>query len=160
MAIPANVREFLTSRHVEFHPVVHRTVFTAQEEAAVTHVPGKAWAKTVVCIGGGEFVLAVLPAHHSVDLPQLRMLAGVKDLRLANEHEMTAHYPGCEAGAMPPFGPLFGQRVFIDSSLAHGDVVFNAGTHADAIRMRYDVLVALSGGTVGAFSRGPLGAKV
>jgi Ala-tRNA(Pro) deacylase len=156
MAIPASVRDFLSAQHVDFHPLVHRTAFTAQEEAAVTHVPGKAWAKTVVCVGDGSLLLAVLPAHHSVDLEPLRRLAGVADLRVANEREMASHYPSCEAGAMPPFGPLFGQRVFIDSALAcDADVVFNAGTHADAIRMRYEALVAVSGGTIGAFSRAP-----
>jgi len=157
MAIPASIRDFLSAQHVGFQPLVHRTAFTAQEEAAATHVPGRAWAKTVVCVGDEALLLAVLPAHHSVDLEKLRAVAGVRDLRLATEREMGSHYPGCEAGAMPPFGPLFGQRVFIDSALTQdGDVVFNAGTHADAIRMPYESLVAVSGAVLGSFGRAPV----
>jgi Ala-tRNA(Pro) deacylase len=53
---------------------------------------------------------------------------------------------------MPPLGPLYGQRVFIDESLTGDDeVVFNAGTHVDAVRMRYDSLVKLTAGVVTPF---------
>ena len=35
---------------------------------------------------------------------------------------------------MPPFGPLYDQRVYVDTSLVdEPEIVFNAGTHADAI---------------------------
>ena len=54
---------------------------------------------------------------------------------------------------MPPLGPLYGQRVFVDSSLANDpEVVFNAGTHVDAIRMRYDAFAAVAGAKVAMFA--------
>jgi len=35
------------------------------------------------------------------------------------------------------FGPLYGQDVYMDDSLlADPEIVFHAGTHADAMRMR------------------------
>jgi Ala-tRNA(Pro) deacylase len=38
---------------------------------------------------------------------------------------------------MPPFGPLYRQSVYADDALADEDeIVFNAGTHGDAIRIR------------------------
>jgi len=47
-------------------------------------------------------------------------------------------FPDCELGAMPPFGSLYNLRVFVDESLAADEeIVFNAGTHRDAIRMRF-----------------------
>ncbi len=156
MAIPVSIRDFLHSRHVDFHVVTHPTAYTAQEEAAVSHVPGREWAKTVVCFADNEPVLAVLPAHYAVDLDRLRSLTGARHVRLATEPEIANMYPGCEAGAMPPLGPLYGQRVFIDQALGDDvDVVFNAGTHVDAVRMRYEALLALSGGVVGLFGRAP-----
>lgn len=156
MAIPASIREFLQSRNAEFRVITHPTAYTAQEEAAVTHVPGRQWAKTVVCIAGDERILAVLPAHYSVDLERLQQLAGTPPLRLATENEIAGLYPGCEAGAMPPLGPLYGQRVFVDQAIADDpEVVFNAGTHVDAVRMRAETLIALAGATVGKFGRPP-----
>jgi Ala-tRNA(Pro) deacylase len=39
---------------------------------------------------------------------------------------------------MPPFGNLFGVPVYVDRSLAADEaIVFQAGTHADTVRMRY-----------------------
>ncbi len=156
MAIPVPIRDFLSSRHVDFRVVTHPTAYTAQEEAAVAHVPGREWAKTVVCFADNEPILAVLPAHYTVDFERLRAVTGAVRLQLATEAQIVALYPGCEAGAMPPLGPLYNQRVFLDSALAEDeDVVFNAGTHVDAVRMRYDALVSLTGGVVADFADPP-----
>jgi len=154
--IVASVNDFLRSRGVAYTAIAHRTAFTAQEGAAVTHVPGKEWAKTVVCIADGEPLLAVLPAHYAVDVERLRELAGAKAARLAHENELAPLYPECELGAMPPLGPLFGQRVFVDRSLTlDPEIVFNAGTHTDAIRMRYEDFARLVQPVVGEFARRP-----
>ncbi len=152
--IPSSIANFLRSKP---HTVLtHRTAFTAQEEAAATHVPGINWAKTVVCFADGQPVLAVLPAHYRVDVTRLGRLAGAADVRLAEEAEIKALYPDCEPGAMPPLGPLFGQRVFIDVTIASDtEVVFHAGTHPDAVRRRYSDLEALTRPTIGEFATGP-----
>jgi len=65
-------------------------------------------------------------------------------LRLAHEVELSRMYPGCELGAMPPFGPMYNQRVFADHSLAADEqITFNAGTHTDAIQMKWADFVNL-----------------
>ncbi len=154
--IAAPIVEYLRRHDVPFVTVSHRLAFTAQEEAAVTHVPGRSWAKVVVCVIDAEPVLAVLPAHFRLDVELLRRLAGGFTARLATEREFAHLYPGCELGAMPPFGPLWGQRVFVDDSLARDqEVVFNGGTHTDAIRMRYADFVTLVQPVVGEFAFGP-----
>jgi Ala-tRNA(Pro) deacylase len=154
--ISSSVSEFLRSRGVPFTVLTHRTAFTAQEDAAVAHVPGRMWAKTVVCVADGEAVLVVLPAHYSIDIERLRQVMGARAVRLANEVELAPLYPGCELGAMPPLGPLFGQRVFVDQSLTDDkEIVFNGGTHTDAVRMRFEDFVRLVRPTVGGFGRKP-----
>jgi Ala-tRNA(Pro) deacylase len=154
--IAISVSEFLRSRGVPFSVVSHRTAFTAQEEAAVAHVPGRMWAKTVVCVADGAPVLAVLPAHYSIEIEPLRQLIGATAVRLANEVELGPMYPGCELGAMPPLGPLYNQRVYMDESLSNDqEVVFNAGTHTDAVRMKLEDFVQLVQPVVGAFGRKP-----
>lgn len=134
----SSIHQFLREAHVPYTVVPHRPAFTAQEEAAVTHVPGRDWAKVVICFVDDEPIEAVLPAPLSVDLDRLLELAGGDEIRLAGEHELGRLFPGCEPGAMPPFGPLYGQAVFVDVALAsEPDIVFNAGTHTEAIAMRW-----------------------
>jgi Ala-tRNA(Pro) deacylase len=159
MPIPPSVADYLGSKP---HTVLtHRTAFTAQEEAAATHVPGRQWAKTVICLADEQPVLAVLPAHYMIDLERLRHLTAAKEIRLATEAELRRLYPNLETGAIPPFGPMFGQRTFVDRVIAQDEeVVFHAGTHVDAVRMRYADFAALSSPLVGEFGRPPSGAHV
>jgi Ala-tRNA(Pro) deacylase len=132
----------------------HPAAFTAQREAAVSHVPGRSWAKVVVCVADAELVLAVVPAHFLVDFEALRVLAGAAGVRLAREDEFAGLYPECELGAVPPIGNRFGQRVFVDKSLVgETEMVFNAGTHTEAIRMHYGDFAVLTNPIVGTFGR-------
>ena len=79
------------------------------------HVPGRDWAKVVVCFIDGEPVEAVVPAPSVVNLDRLLELASGRDIRLASEEELRRLFPDCEIGAMPPFGPLYGQTVYVDA---------------------------------------------
>jgi Ala-tRNA(Pro) deacylase len=144
MAIPLSIRRFVEGHGVSYAPIHHRAAFTAQEEAAASHVPGRDWAKTVVCIADGFPVLALVPAHYRLDLDALRSVTGARHVRLATEHEFSALYPECETGAMAPFGPLYNQPVYIDEALAiDPEIVFHAGTHVDAMRMPLSEFVNL-----------------
>jgi Ala-tRNA(Pro) deacylase len=152
MAIPASISEFLDRNQARYSLVPHPIAYTAQEEAAAAHVPGREWAKAVVCIADDHPVLAVLPAPARVDLQRLKEVAHARSLRVAHEDEFKAFYADCEVGAMPPFGPLYHQPVFIDQSLTRGrEIAFNAGSHRDAIRMPYVEFERLVRPTVAAF---------
>jgi len=154
---PRSLDSFLQQSRVPFTTFRHPPAYTAQEEAAVSHVPGCSWAKIVVCAADEELILAVVPAHRMVDLEALRQLAGAVIVRLARELEFARSYPDCEPGAMPPFGALYQQRVFVDCSLVgEAEMVFNAGTHTDAIRMHYGDFAELARPVVGTFARSPL----
>ena len=151
---PRSLDEFLTRNRVPYTTFRHAPAFTAMHAAAISHVPGRSWAKTVVCYADGEVVLAVVPAHYTVDLETLRELVGAAALRLANEREFANLYPDCEEGAMPPFGGLYLQRVFVEACfVGDPEMVFNAGTHTDCIRMHYGDFAELAQPVVGRFSR-------
>jgi Ala-tRNA(Pro) deacylase len=153
MPVPAAIQEYLDQRGCVYTPVPHPRAYTAQEEAAVTHTPGHLWAKTVVCFVDDEPVLAVMGADRKLDLESLRRLAGGQTARLAREAEFAALYRDCEVGAMPPFGDLFGQRVFVDQRLAQSrEITFHAGTHMDGIRMAYATFAELARPVVGDFT--------
>jgi Ala-tRNA(Pro) deacylase len=153
MAGISSIHEFLRKAHVPYTIRRHRPAFTAQEEAAAAHVPGRDWAKVVVCFIDGQPVEAVVPAPSVVNLDRLIELAGGNTIRLADEEELQRLFPGCEVGAMPPFGPLYGQTVFVDALLAlEPEIVFNAGTHREAIVMRWNDFVKMVNPVVGRFA--------
>jgi len=135
---PRSLDEFLRKSHVPFTAFRHEAAFGAQHEAARSHVPGRSWAKTVICFAGDEPIAAVVPAHYKVDLDLLRLAARVPALRLAIESELVELCPDCELGAVSPFTTCRTLRVFVDYSLVgEPEMVFSAGTHTDAIRMHY-----------------------
>jgi Ala-tRNA(Pro) deacylase len=152
-----SIREFLREANVPYTVIPHRPAFTAQEEARAAHVPGRGWAKVVVCLVNGEPVEAVVPATLNVNLERLLDLAGGNQIRLAAEDELRRLFPACEPGAMPPFGPLYGQSVFVDVHLAsEPEIVFNAGSHTEAIAMRWADFSKSVRPIVGAFAELPL----
>ena len=156
MSVQQAVRDFLEHEKADYATLTHRQAFTSQEEAAAAHVPGREWAKTVVCFADGEPVLAVLPAPLSINFDKLLRLAGAGTVRLASEDEMAQLYADCELGAVPPLGPLYKQRVFVDQRLAcEPEVFFSAGTHTDAIRMSYSAFAAINHPVVGDFGEPP-----
>ena len=153
MAIPSSITSYLKHHRVRYSVIQHPLAYTAQEEAAVAHVPGREWAKAVVCMADGQPVFAVLPATHQVDFACLRSAVQAKTVRLAQEAELQPLYSDCEVGAMPPFGPLYGHRVFVDASLtADPEIAFNAGSHREAIRMTYQDFEKLVNPTVADFA--------
>ena len=133
-----SIHAFLREAHVPYSVVPHEPAFTAQEGAAATHVPGRDWAKVVVCVVDGQPVQAVVPATFIVNLERFLELTGGGAVRVASNDELPGLFPGCEPGAVPPFGPLWGQPIFADVRLAaEPEIVFNAGTSTEAIAMRW-----------------------
>jgi Ala-tRNA(Pro) deacylase len=142
--------EFLKNAHVPFTAFQHPLSFGAQYAAALSHVPGRSWAKTVICVADGQLLAAIVPAHLRVDLERLRALAGSAALRLAQEAELTALCPDGELGATSPFAIQCHGRVFVDRSfVGEPEMVFSAGTHTDAIRMHYGDFLELTQAIVG-----------
>jgi Ala-tRNA(Pro) deacylase len=157
MAVAASVQEFLRQANVGYTVLPHAPAFTAKAEAAVVHVPRRDWAKAVVFFADGQPIQAVVPADLEVDMYRLAALARATNIRLAGEHELRWLYPDCERGAMPPLGPLYNQPVFVDQTLAlENRIAFNAGTHADAVAMRWDDFAAIAHPIVGRIARRPI----
>ena len=152
MGIAASIVELLKRERMPYTCFRHQPAYTAEEVAAVSHILGRCWAKVVVCIADNEAVQAVLPAHYRIDLEQFRALIGAMTLRLAREEELAVLYPDIEVGAMPPFGAVYGHRVFVEHCLVgEPEMVFKAGTHTDAICMHYGDVAELAKPTVGTF---------
>lgn len=137
MAI-TKLKEFLDSNKVKYVAISHSPAYTAPEIAASAHVPGRELAKTVIVKLDGKPAMAVLPSNRKIDFSKLKKAAGAKKAELATEEEFSGLFPGCEVGAMPPFGNLFDMMVFVDETLSEDEqIAFNAGTHTELIRLGY-----------------------
>jgi len=149
----AKLKEFLDSHNIKYVAMTHSPAYTAQAIAASAHVSGKELAKTVMIKIDGKMAMAVLPASYRVDLDLMRDAVAAQMVEIATEAEFEGMFPGCEVGAMPPFGNLYGMDVFSAKRLAEDEeIVFNAGTHIELIKLAYADFERLVSPTVVAFS--------
>lgn len=135
----SSLKEYLDKHNIKYVAISHSPAYTAQGIAALTHIPGKELAKTVIIKMDGKLVMAVLPASFHVDLGLFKQATKAKAVELASENEFKDQFPECETGAMPPFGNLYGIDVFADESLAKDkEIAFNAGSHRELIRLGWE----------------------
>ena len=138
MDCKSRLEKYFRDNGIKFETMTHAAAYTAQELAAAQKVPGKQFAKVVMVVGDGQIMMLVLPASHHIDFRKLKGVLKVKDVRLAKEEEFSLIFPDCETGAMPPFGNWYGVPIHIDQALSEGqDIVFQAGTHKEMIRLSY-----------------------
>ncbi|MBA3849152.1 MAG: deacylase [Opitutus sp.] len=134
----AQVKAYLDSRGIKYVSVRHSPAYTAAEVAELAHVAGRDFAKTVVVMIENGMAMVVLPASRRVLLADLREMLETTHVRLASEAEFKDRFPDCELGAMPPFGHLYGMKVYVSALLAEEkEIAFNAGTHTEVIKMSY-----------------------
>jgi Ala-tRNA(Pro) deacylase len=137
MEIPKRLIDCLTANNVQYETLHHPEAVTAQRIAQAEHVKGRHHAKVVMVKSGDQHLMVVLPADHQIDLEKLEKAVG-KLGALDKESDFKSLFPDCAIGAMPPFGNLYDLPTYVDRSLAGQDyIVFEAGTHTDAIKMSY-----------------------
>jgi HAD superfamily hydrolase (TIGR01458 family) len=150
------VTAYLEGEGVAFEVIEHEPTGTARAESRAAHVPSSRMAKTVVLYDdAGNWVIAVVPASHQVDLEKLR---GTLHLphppRLATEEEVAHRFPEVEVGAVPPVGPMLVAAAVVDTRLLeHAHVLCAGGDHRHAIRLDPRDIVRLADAHVGDVSR-------
>ncbi|HSL76352.1 MAG TPA: YbaK/EbsC family protein [Candidatus Limnocylindrales bacterium] len=129
--------DWLRGRHIDFEVHEHPPTFTAAGTARAEGVDPRAFAKVVgVVTDDRRNVLLILDAPDHVDLRKARKALGAEDVRLLSEPELTAIAPGCEPGAVPAVGDLFGLPMHADFAVREDrEISFNAGTHRHAVRV-------------------------
>lgn len=129
--------DWLRTKDVEHEIHEHDLAFTARATATAEGVDPRTFAKVVgVATADGRNVIVVLDATDHLDLGKTRRTLGVSEVRLLNEAELTALAPGCEAGAMPAVGSLFGLPTYADYAVRDDpDISFNAGSHRFSVRV-------------------------
>lgn len=84
-----------------------------------------------------EFVMLVLPGDKKFSGSKVKKLLRTKDLRFATEEEISKLTGGILIGGIPPFGNLFGIRVFAETTLLENEkIIFNAGDRSFSVAMK------------------------
>lgn len=138
MATPFWIRKMLELRGIPYAELHHPEAYTAQTVAQCEHVSGHRVAKVVVAMVDGHPVELILPASRRVALDQVRRALNAKEARLASEAEMKEHFTDCEPGAIPALRHWEKVPVLMDRALkVEGNILFQAGTHCDAVRLNF-----------------------
>lgn len=144
------IRQLLDSSQVHYEWKTHEPAYTAQELAHSMHRTGHEVVKPVVVVVDGEPLVCAVPACKRVDPHEVRELLDAREVALADEALMRRTFAGCELGAEPPIGKLFGLRTLMDDTLGDKQqLTFQAGTHRDAVTVSLADFVKLSDPVVG-----------
>jgi Ala-tRNA(Pro) deacylase len=129
--------DWLSSEDIEYEIHPHDPSFTARSTATVEGVDPRTFAKVVVVAsqeGPASFI--VLDATDQLDLRKAGHALGGRDVRLLTEPELGALAPGCEVGAVPAVGALFGLATYADYAVRDDpEISFNAGSHSFSVRV-------------------------
>jgi len=129
--------DWLAAQDIEYEIHQHDPAFTARATAAAAGVDPRTFAKVVaVAASDGRKALVVLDATDHLDLRKARDVLGASDVRLLTEPQLTALAPGCEVGAIPAVGALFGLATYADYAVREDpEISFNAGSHRFSARV-------------------------
>lgn len=102
----------------------------------MAHVPGKQMAKVVIMKLEDQLAMTVLPANYRINSDRMQQALVTANMRISSETEFGHLFPGCELGAMPPFGSLFGMQTYVAQSLLEDEnITFSAGTHDEVVTL-------------------------
>lgn len=137
------ILDLLKKEHCWHETFEHQAVRTSEEAAKIrVGCSLKQGAKAIIVRvkrskRDKEFVMLVLPGDKRFDTAKVKSLLAAKDIRLATEEEVEKLTNGVRVGGVPPFGNLFGMKVFVDKSLFDNEkIIFNAGDRRFSIAMR------------------------
>ena len=156
MPVLKRLQTYLDSHKIPFEVVSHSVAYGARRTAEALHVPGDMFAKVVIVKADQRFVTVVIPSTWRVDFKRLEEALDSRHVRLATEHELANLFPDCEVGTMPPFVNLYNIDVYVDQLLTQDEhILFDAGTHTGAMKLRYRDFAELVRPTVAQFHQEP-----
>lgn len=145
MAIAITLEKYLQKQGIEYDIMAHPRTYTSMETAQVSHVPGDRLAKSVLLRDGHDYLVAVVPATHRLDLERISQLLD-RRVEIASETEVGALFGDCDFGAIPPCGTAYGVATIVDDALIHQrDVWFEAGDHEELIHVGGEAFESMLG---------------
>jgi len=83
------------------------------------------------------FTMIVIPGNTKFDKKKVQKSLEIKNFRFATQEEINKITEGVQIGGIPPFGNLFGIKVYADEKILNVEkIIFNAGDRGISIAMR------------------------
>jgi Ala-tRNA(Pro) deacylase len=142
----SDLTSVLDDAGVKYELLPHAHTESALAEAQSLGVSADEVAKTLIVKLPEGYLRTVLPASARVDLRKVRELqgGGRHKVHLATEEDLRRDYPEFELGAVPPIGGR-SDPVVVDSRIAaRRDVVLEAGSHDESLRISAADLVTIT----------------
>lgn len=138
MAIAITLKSFLEDQHVDYDIVEHARSQSALESAHSAHIPGHQVAKAVVLEDADGYVVSIMPASNRLDLEWVNESLG-RNLKLADEDELTDLFQDCDLGAIPALCNAYGLDMIWDEQLTNAsEIYFEAGDHEHLVHLHGD----------------------
>jgi Ala-tRNA(Pro) deacylase len=137
MAIAKKLKDYLQQQETSYRLFKHPHSASSMDTAEKAHVPGDALAKGVLVKDEEGYLLVVVPSDYHVELDSLHKLLKQR-VELSTESEVSALFPDCETGAVPPIGQAYGVTAIWDPNTSLGqqnEVYFEAGDHEHLVRV-------------------------
>ncbi|MBI2309303.1 hypothetical protein HYU89_00185 [Candidatus Collierbacteria bacterium] len=138
-----DILNLLKQKDCWFKTFEHEPVVTSEEAAKLRHGYSISQGTKAIIVkiknsaGENEFVMLVLPGDKKFDSPRVKKLLEAREFRFATEEEISKLTNGIRIGGIPPFGNLFGIRVFAEKTLLDNEkIIFNAGDRSFSIAMK------------------------
>lgn len=137
MAVSMTVSEYLSDHGVPFAEMIHKPSKTALTSADAANISGDFLAKAVLCRDKDGYILAVIPATHTLELNSLGKHFHSR-VALATEGEIDGLFYDCASGAVPVTGQAYGIKVVWDDVLAdRAAVFFEGGDHETLVEVEH-----------------------
>ena len=138
MATAITLKEYLKDCQVDFEEIEHPYKATAISAANSAHIASELLAKGVLLRDKHNYVLAVLPSDHMIDMKKMDACFDTH-FELASEAEIDVLFDDCDLGAVPAIGAAYGMRVLWDDSLSgQPEIYFEGGDHRTLIHITGD----------------------
>jgi Ala-tRNA(Pro) deacylase len=124
MSIASTVRSALSEEKVEYRVLSQNAAGSQQRRRA--RIAREKLAQAVLLKDSSGFLLAVLPASHSLDMDALSEQLH-RRLRPASDEDLDRNFFDCEVGAIPPLGPWYRLPTVVDESLRRQPDIFFVG---------------------------------
>ena len=145
-----DILELLSKNDCWFETFEHEPVVTSEEAAKLRHGYSLSQGAKAIIVkiknsaGENEFVMLVLPGDEKFRGSKVKKLLGVRKLRFATPIEISELTGGIQIGGIPPFGNLFGIKVFAETTLLDNEkIIFNAGDRSFSVAMKAEDYVEI-----------------
>jgi Ala-tRNA(Pro) deacylase len=126
-----DVLGYLTKFEAEFTVEERRPVWSAGQAAGRRRFGGVSVARAAVIRAGDKRYMCVLPADCAIDLMAIQEEVGAVSAGHLDDAEKRDMFPGCENGAEPPFGALYGLPTLMDASMEQDEYIAFRGEKYD-----------------------------